>query len=59
MRIDVVGIDLGKNLCSLTGLDETGADANRFRAARTGAAGATLPRSEFSGRYVKRKVFPS
>ena len=25
MRIVVLGIDLGKNLCSLAGLDETGA----------------------------------
>ena len=25
MRIVMVGIDLGKNLCSLAGLDETGA----------------------------------
>jgi len=34
IRIVVIGIDLGNNLCSLTGLDEAGADANRLRVIR-------------------------
>jgi predicted NBD/HSP70 family sugar kinase len=34
MRIVVLGIDLGKNLCSLAGLDETGAVILRRRMKR-------------------------
>ena len=34
IKIVVIGIDLGNNLCSLTGLDEAGADANRLRVIR-------------------------
>jgi proteasome lid subunit RPN8/RPN11 len=34
MRIVVLGIDLGKNLCSLAGLDETGAVVLRRRMKR-------------------------
>ncbi len=34
MRIAVLGIDLGKNVCSLVGLDENGAVVMRRRAKR-------------------------
>ena len=34
MKVHVLGIDLGKNVCSLVGLDETGAVVLRRRAKR-------------------------
>jgi hypothetical protein len=34
MRIAVLGVDLGKNLCSLVGLDASGAVVSRRRAKR-------------------------
>ncbi len=38
MSIFVLGIDLGKNVCSLVGLDETGAVVLRRRLRRDGVA---------------------
>lgn len=45
MRIAVLGIDLGKNSCSVAGLDETGRVVLRRRLTREGVVrlGATLP----------------
>ena len=45
MNIAVLGIDLGKSVCSLVGLDETGAVVMRRRAKRETLVGlaAKLP----------------
>lgn len=45
MTITVLGIDLGKNTCSVVGLDETGRVVLRRRLSRDGVVrlGATLP----------------
>jgi len=40
MRIVVLGIDLGKNLCSLAGLDETGAVVGDGAATRARLSGS-------------------
>jgi hypothetical protein len=34
MKVSVLGIDLGKNVCSIVGFDETGAVVLRRRAKR-------------------------
>ncbi len=46
MKVSVLGIDLGKNVCSIVGLDETGAVVLRWRAKRETLIGlaAKLPR---------------
>ena len=45
MKVSVLGIDLGKNVCSIVGLDETGAVVLRRRAKRETLIGlaAKLP----------------
>jgi hypothetical protein len=42
MSIVVLGIDLGKNICSLAGLDKTGAVILRRRMKRDGASISVL-----------------
>ncbi|RWX59243.1 IS110 family transposase, partial [Mesorhizobium sp. M4B.F.Ca.ET.089.01.1.1] len=43
MSIFVLGIDLGKNVCSLVGLDEAGAVVLRRRHRRDGVADLSAP----------------
>jgi hypothetical protein len=60
MRIVMLGIDLGKNLCSLAGLDETGAVVLRRRMKRASVLPFTAhPIAEHLHPYAQTEVVPA